>query len=231
MPCLWHTANVTDDPAGRTKPEPDLELPKVFRRKRRSATAPEPAQGQETSAPEPEAARPPAAPRPPDPEVDQTPRPAPEEAVEAQGAEQANSEVRPALPQLPEWAATLVTGLVVGVFGAVLTDLGLRGCQAWHGTSSCGGTGVLMLVVIVLLMGFLGGFLLRLWQVGDARATSFIGVALICVVVLVALMNVVLSPWMFLVVPLVGASSYLAADWVTTRFVEPADEGPRHDVR
>jgi hypothetical protein len=228
---------VTDDPAGRTKPEPELELPKVFRRNRRSGTAPEPAQGQETSAPEPEAARPPEAARapeatrPPDATDDQASGPEPEEAVEAEEAEQTNSEVRPALPQLPEWAATLVTGLVVGVFGAVLTDLGLRGCQAWHGTSSCGGTGVLMLVVIVLLMGFLGGFLLRLWQVGDARATSFIGVALICVVVLVALMNVVLSPWMFLVAPLVGAAAYLAADWVTTRFVQPADEGPRHDVR
>jgi hypothetical protein len=42
---------------------------------------------------------------------------------------------------------------------------------------------------------------------------------------------VVFSATMFVAVPVVGAGAYAVAVWVTTRFVEQADDGPGVDVR
>lgn len=139
---------------------------------------------------------------------------------------------RPGPPRLPGWVAALLTGLVVGVFGAALTWASLRGCDAVKGTESCGGTGLFLLVVIVVLMVLLGGLLLALLRVPEPRSTSFLGVGVLVVVVLVTLIQQLFSGWMFLVVPLLGAASYVLALRITTAFVEPTPErGPEHDVR
>ncbi len=133
---------------------------------------------------------------------------------------------------MPGWVAALVTGLVVGASGAGLTWVSLRGCEAVKGTESCGGPGLLLLVVIVVLMVLLGGLLLALLRVPEPRSTSFLGVGVLVVVVLVTLIQQLFSGWMFLVVPLLGAASYVLALRITTAFVEPTPErGPEHDVR
>jgi hypothetical protein len=216
---------------------PSLSLPRLRRRKRARPEEPPPEDTEDTALlrqPEPTpvpAAEPESAPVP-------EPRPvaAPEDAAEPEEPEDAGEPAAREpfrLPPLPGRAAAVATGLLVGVAGALLTYLSLRGCEAVRGTESCGGGGgLLLLVVILVLMVFLGGFVLSLWDVGDARATSFLAVGVLCVTVMLTLMQQLFSPWMFLVLPVLSMLAYLLAHWVTTAFIEPTPEkGPQHDVR
>ena len=126
----------------------------------------------------------------------------------------------------------MVTGVVVGLIGSLLTYIALQGCSAIQGTENCGDTGFFLLVIIVVAMVLGGGVLLQLWKVSDPRATSFLAVGVLCVIMLVTLMEALFSPWMFLVVPIIGAASYALSYWVTTRFVEPNERDvPSHDIR
>lgn len=142
------------------------------------------------------------------------------------------SRPRPSLPSLPAPLAALLGGLVVGVFGAGLTWVSLTGCDALRGTESCGGAGVLVIFVILVLMVLLGGLVLAMLHLNDAKATSFLAVGVLFVVVLLTPQDALFSVWMFLVVPLVSAAAFVLAHWVTATFVEPQPEkGPAHDVR
>lgn len=128
--------------------------------------------------------------------------------------------------------AVALTGAVVGLFGVAATYLGMEACDAVTGTSSCGGApGLLLLVAIVAVMVLLGALLLRTWRIPDPGGTSFLGVGVVTVVVMVVLLDVVFSGWMFLVVPVLGAAAYALAHWVTTRFVEEPEGPEPHDVR
>ncbi len=136
------------------------------------------------------------------------------------------------LPAIPGRLAAAITGLLVGAFGAMLTYLSLKGCDALRGTETCGGTGLLLLVVILVLMVLLGAVLLAAWQITDPRSTSFLAVGVLAVLVMLTLMQQLFSPWMFLIVPIISALSYVLSHWVTTAFIEQKPEdGPQHDVR
>jgi hypothetical protein len=130
----------------------------------------------------------------------------------------------------PRPAATL-TGLLVGAAGTVLTWASLRGCEMLRGTESCGGSGLLVLVAILVLMVLAGTLVLKALSVTEASSTSFLGVGLMTVVVLVTLMEELFSAWMFLAVPLICALAFAVAQWVSTRFVETEDAGPGVDIR
>ena len=139
---------------------------------------------------------------------------------------------RRGLPTLPAPLAALLGGLVVGAVGAGLTWVSLTGCDAIRGTESCGGAGVLVILVILVLMVLLGGLVLALLHLNDAKATSVLAVGVLFVVVLLTPQDALFSPWMFLVVPLVSGAAFVLAHWVTATFVEPQPEkGPAHDVR
>jgi hypothetical protein len=120
---------------------------------------------------------------------------------------------------------------VVGAVGTGLTWAALQGCEALRGTDSCGGPGLLVLVAILALMVIAGALLLKALKVSEPNATSFLGVGLMTVIVLVALMESLFSAWMFLAVPVLTALSYLAAQWVSTRFVDTEKAPPGVDVR
>ena len=120
---------------------------------------------------------------------------------------------------------------MVGAVGTALTWAALQGCEALRGTDSCGGPGLLVLVAILALMVVGGAVLLKALQVAEAKGTSFLGVGLMTVIVLVALMESLFSPWMFLAVPVLTALSYLAAQWVSTRFVDVEESSPGVDIR
>lgn len=128
-------------------------------------------------------------------------------------------------------AASLVVGALVGAVGTGLTWAALQGCEALRGTDSCGGPGLLVLVAILALMVIAGALLLKALRVAEPNATSFLGVGLMTVVVLVTLMESLFSAWMFLAVPVLTALSYLAAQWVSTRFVDTEKAPPGVDVR
>lgn len=193
---------------------PSLELPSLFgRRKKRH---PEPAAVQPVPVPEPV----------PEPEP-QILAPTPEEP-------KARRELR-----LPAWAsstAALVVGAVVGALGCVLTWAGLQGCELATGTDSCGGPGLLVLVLILVAMVVAGTAALKLFGVQGAGNLSLLGVGLLAAVVLVFLTGYLYEPWMFLGIPVLTALCFGVAHWLTTRQVDEADLEPvrqseRHDVR
>ena len=156
-----------------------------------------------------------------------------DEPVADEPVEEPEAEREPfRLPALPGRLAAGLTGLIVGAFGAMLTYVSLQGCNALRGTETCGGTGLLLLVIILVVMVLFGSVLLAAWQITDARSTSFLAVGVLCVIVMLTLMQQLFSPWMFLIVPILSAAAYLLSHWVTTAFIEPKPEdGPEHDVR
>jgi hypothetical protein len=123
-----------------------------------------------------------------------------------------------ALPTVGPRVAATVTGVVVGLLAVGLTYLGLIGCEGLNGTQSCGGPGLFVLVLILALLVAAGALLLRAWRVRDALSTSLLGVGLITVICLLFLVGVLFSPWMLVVIPLVGAATFALAQWVTATY-------------
>jgi hypothetical protein len=209
---LWQTQGMAQIP-GDHNSDPTLELPSlklpglVRRRRRRTQDVPvqEPGAGPvDVPVQEPETG-------PVDVPV-QEPEPGPS---------------RPRMrrqPTLPGWAAAAITGVVVGALGAAATYGALAGCEAVRGVSSCGGApGFFVLVAILALMILLGGALLKGFAVADAGSTSFLAVGIVAVTAMLVLLEVIFSPWMFAVIPTLGALAFLLAHWVTTRFDTDAD--------
>ena len=124
---------------------------------------------------------------------------------------------------LSGYPASAVTGLLVGGLLVALTTGALRACEGIRGTSTCGGPGLLILVMILVALVLVGQVLLRLFDVPDPGSTSFLAVGLIAVVALLFLIDVILDWQMIIVIPLVGAATFLLSHWVTTTFVEPGD--------
>ncbi len=130
-------------------------------------------------------------------------------------------------PQLPGTLAAGLTGLLIGVAGGGATYGAMAGCEVVRGVSSCGGgPGFFLLVAILAALVLLGAGLLKLLGVAAAGSTSFLGVGIMTVVVMLVLLDVVYSPWMFVVVPALGVASYLVAHWVTTRFDAATPQRP-----
>ncbi|WP_151083713.1 cation diffusion facilitator family transporter [Nocardioides cynanchi] len=219
--------------------EPDLPAPPSD-----PGPAPVPVEPAEPSAPEPSDSPPPPAPDvpvvlpgAPSPEI--TPGPIglleadPTVALPA-AAMTAPEEQAPATPKprrslprvrihLPGPVVALLTGAVVGLALVGLTSASLHLCSAMRGTSSCGKPGLLLLLVITVAMVMLGSVLLRLAGVETSGSTSFLGVGLLVVVILLALLPVIFDWWMVVVVPLVAMATYTAAWWLTTTYVEPGE--------
>lgn len=128
------------------------------------------------------------------------------------------------LPPVAGWVAAPVTGVLVGLLLVGLTAGALKGCESVRGTSTCGGWGVPLLLLIMGLLIALGGILLRLFHVPDPVTTSFLALGMVAVIALLALLDVLESRWMLLVIPAITVAMYLLAYWVTTAFVEPEKE-------
>jgi hypothetical protein len=238
-----------EKPNDTGKTEPSLELPSLsvrgLRRRRKSRTerpAEQPPEEQEIRTQEPTAAAAPtdtqqAHPAKPSRATSHEPQDGPRRGSHADvdvpvPGRRAAARRGFSLPAVSAWPAAVITGLVVGALGTVLTYLGLEGCEALKGTSSCGGPGFFLLVGILALMVLVGTVLLKAWRVTDPGSTSFLAVGVLAVVVLVVLIDAVFSGWMFLLVPLVSAGGYALSHWVTTQFIEEQDDGREpHDVR
>lgn len=156
------------------------------------------------------AARPPKAPRPPRaamaPKPPKPPKP---------------PRRRPAIPSLPPKAAVALGGALVGLLMVGLTAGALRACEEVRGTATCGGgAGTLLLLAIVVVAIWAGGALLRLLRVHDAGGTSFLGVALLCVIALLFLIDDLDQPWMTLVLPVLTSASFWASYAISSAVVE-----------
>ncbi len=125
-----------------------------------------------------------------------------------------------ALPVINPRIATVVTGALVGLIGVVLAYLTGRGCEQVRGVASCGGLGLFALLVILAVMVALGAAMLKAWRVYDPVSTSFLGVGLIAVVVLLFLLSSLESVWMLLVIPVLSGFTFLLSRWVTETLIE-----------
>jgi outer membrane biosynthesis protein TonB len=142
---------------------------------------------------------------------------------EAADGRRARSRRVPRGPVLTGYPASALTGLLVGLLMVGLTVGSLRACEGIRGTSTCGGPGLLLLVIILVVLVMVGQVLLRAFRVPDPGSTSFLAVGLIAVVALLFLIDVILNWQMVIVIPLVGLVTFLLSHWVTTAFVEPTD--------
>ena len=211
-----------------------LEPPKVFGRKKRSdamgttkTTSPAPGSRPSTDDPAPPAEEETAEvvdePVADEPVIEVEPEPAaagPVVEAEPTVEKPAAQAEEPRL--LPLYPAAALTGLVTGAAMVVLIWLSLRGCEAVRGTSSCtGGPGFLLLVATFVLCVLLGSTLLKTFSVPDPGSSSFLAIGLVSVASLLFLIDV-LDHWsMLIVIPILGASAFLASIWVTKTFVEP----------
>jgi hypothetical protein len=114
----------------------------------------------------------------------------------------------------------ILTGILVGAATVGLTWGSLQLCELVRGASSCGGTGLFVLLLILVAMVFLGAGLLRIFGVAEAGSTSFLAVGLLTVVVLVFLVDLLFNWWMIIVIPCVTLLTYTLSAWVTTSFVD-----------
>ncbi len=130
---------------------------------------------------------------------------------------------RPSLsmPAIGGYPAAGLTGLLIGLLLVGLTAGALRGCEALRGTATCGGgLGITTLVGIMALLVVLGGLVLRRFDVPDPISSSFLALGMVSVVSLLFLLDILMTPWGIVLIPLLTVLSYLAARWVTTAFVE-----------
>lgn len=131
---------------------------------------------------------------------------------------------KPRILKLPATLAAAVVGLVVGLLGVGLVWLGGRGCEAANGRPSCGGIGLLMLVLIVAAAIVLGMLLLRLLAVDNPGLVAFLGVVLPLIVIMLFLMDHIFSGWMVLAIPLLCLVCF-AVSQVLVSSLEATEEG------
>ena len=143
------------------------------------------------------------------------------------GSRRARRRRGPLLAGLPPRLVVVVTGALVALLAVGLTYAGLVGCDAWRGTQTCGGPGLLFLALILAAMVVVGAFLLRAAGIADATSTSVLAVGLFAVVCLLVLIDALFSPWMVVVLPVVGALAYALAHWVTTTYGDAATRATR----
>ncbi len=233
---VWQTPGMPQN-SGDDRTEPTLELPSLKmpglgrRRKKQTEPTPEetvqPPSVTEVQDSAPEEAEGPPAPEDPEParpvaeDLDSpAPAPAPRRAARKdRSSSPARSLVKAKRPTGPVAAA--LAGALVGLAGGAGTYAALAGCEAVRGVSTCGGApGFFILLAIVVLMVLLGTALLKALAVKDPGSTSFLAVGIVAVASMLFLLDVMDSPWMFVVVPALSAGAYLLAHWVTSRYAD-----------
>lgn len=195
-----------------------LELPSLrsaFRRRRRR---PGPEEGAEPSPDHPAT--------PPVSEPLDGPDHAPEPVEVSSPLLTAPPEARPRQRRrlrVPAPLAAALTGAVSGLALVGMTAGSLHLCSSMRGTSSCGTPGILLLLAATAAAVLLGAVLLRVAGVAAPGSTSFLGVGLLVVLVLLALLGVLDEWWVVIVVPGLAILTHLAAWWLTTAYADPGD--------
>lgn len=224
------------DPQPRAEPEPtpESEPPAEAPDEPTGVTPAEPAAREEPTATLPTTAPAPSAPPAPSPTATRTAghedltdpyseantaADDDDQLVPAGGARRSRT---PGLPALGGQSAAAVTGLLVGLAMIGLIWGSMRLCEVVRGTSSCGNPGFFLILASLAVMVVLGAALLRGFGVRDAGSTSFLGVGVLAVVVLLFLSGVLFEWWVALVIPALSVAAFWLAHWVSTAFVEPS---------
>ena len=80
-------------------------------------------------------------------------------------------------------------------------------------------------MAILAVAVLIGAALLRFAQVPEPGSTSFLAVGLLSVATLLFLVGSIFQWWMVIVIPLVSMATFLLSHWVTSTYVDPADDG------
>lgn len=135
---------------------------------------------------------------------------------------------RPALTALPKLGGLQIAGIagiLVGLFLVLATYGSLHLCASVRGAQTCGGkVGFPLLVAIGIVAVVGGGLLLRLGGVRSPMGDSFLAVALVAVVTVLFLGDHYDASWVLIVVPALSLIAYLLSHWVSTAYIDPADE-------
>lgn len=225
-------ASAEPDPEPAPEPEVSAEpapvearAPRLRRRTPRAAPAPA------RAVPDPAAVSTPAAahvvPKPaaPGPAVvkPETPEPEPTDTAVTEPAPP-----RPPLARGSAATAAAVTGLVVGVLGVALSWLAGTACDMARGTSSCGGTvGLPLLLAALAVMAYAGAALLRGLRVAEPGSTSLLATGVLAVLVMVFLLGSLDEAWAAVAVPVLAVLAYTGSWWLTAAVTDDAgDDGP-----
>ncbi|HEY3529738.1 MAG TPA: hypothetical protein VGK78_11350 [Nocardioides sp.] len=216
-----------DDRRDRDEAESSLELPSLrsaFRRPRRKSrpeTVPvAPAETPEGSAAQDTSVLPLVTTEERESPVVTTEEPESPAAIEAPRRRRRREPVR---LHLPGPVVALLTGAVVGLALVGMTSASLQLCSSVRGTSSCGKPGFVLLLAITVVAILLGSLLLRILGVDAHGSTSFLGVGLLVILVLLALLPVLDDWWAVIAVPVLAMITFVAAWWLTTTYVEPGE--------
>lgn len=127
------------------------------------------------------------------------------------------------LPHLNPYAASVLTGLVVGLLAVGLAAASLALFQSVRGVSSGGGLwgGIAFTAVAVVAM-FAGEALLRGFGTPSPRLTSFLALVLTVVAMLGLFLDVVDGTVGLVLVPVLSVAGYALAHWL----VELAENAP-----
>jgi len=132
------------------------------------------------------------------------------------------------LPAINPLVGAILTGVLAGLAAVGMAIGASRGCEAVRDTDTCGGgVGLLATVAIVAIEVLIGAGLLKAWQIPDPVSTSFLGVGIVAIIAMLAFLDQINSPWMLLVIPLMTAASFALSWWVTVRFIDEYEPGPR----
>ena len=124
---------------------------------------------------------------------------------------------------VPAPVLAAATGLLVGWAAAALVWVGMAGCEAWRDTPSCGGgVGFGMLAAVFVISWIAGRLLLGFAGVPDALLTSFLGIAIALIAVMLFLIDETFSVWMWLVMPVVMAITFAFSTWLVRALSDTA---------
>lgn len=101
----------------------------------------------------------------------------------------------------------------------------LEGCSSVRGASSCGGAGLPLLTIILVLGVLLGSVLVRVLSgAASALSISFLAVAFVAMISGLFLLDALDGAAAVILVPVLTVIGYLASHWVTTHVIETADD-------
>jgi hypothetical protein len=121
------------------------------------------------------------------------------------------------IPHIHPRPAAILTGILVGLVSVGLGLVALEVFSDVRGVSSGGKQwGSLTFVVVMFIAMVLGDVLLRAFGTAHAGLISFLGVVLTIVAILGLFLDLADSQWALLLVPVLGAVTYLVAHWLIT---------------
>lgn len=128
------------------------------------------------------------------------------------------------VPHLAPTRGAAVTGLLAGLLTTLLGWLAMLGFSAVRGVSTGGGFwGSITIAVLVAVVAFLAGRLLRAMAIGHPGTIVLFGLATSVVIVLAFFLSPVSGPWAWLILPATATVSFVVAERLVALAERPTE--------